>query len=144
MRAVDTDILAKLATTGLDVFDGLMLPAGTTVVTYDLPYAVYYSSGGDYHNPRLSGHSGRSSVFFSVTYVGETREQAKWAGEKIRAALYRKRVEVAGVRSWLISLEESQRVRRDDDAIRPDGKPLFYGVDNFAVSVSLNEEGALG
>lgn len=141
MRAVDNDLLAKLRATGVDVNDSLVDADNTgNVVNYPTPYLVFYSSVGDDANPRLDGRNRRRSVFFTVTYVGTSREQAKAAGEKARAALIGKRVTVAGAKSWLIGLEESQRVRRDDDAIRPDGSPLYYGVDNYAVSITL--EGA--
>jgi hypothetical protein len=142
VRAVDTAILAAIDGLGVDVYDGLVTPTITNVVDYDLPYAVFYSSLGDDppapENARLSGQRGRRSVFFSVTYVGLDRNQAKWAGEKIRAALIESRLVVPDHKVWLVSVEESQRVRRDDDAIRPDGSPLFYGVDNYAVSITLN------
>lgn len=138
MRVVDTAVLTALEATPVTVHDGLVLADNTTnIVTYDVPYAVYYSSVGDDDNRRLSGRKGRRSVFFSVTYVGLTREQAKWAGEKVRAALQGKRLAIPGYRSWLCELQESQRVRRDDDAIRPDGSPLFYGVDNYALSIAI-------
>ncbi|MET1061742.1 MAG: hypothetical protein ABWX71_02505 [Aeromicrobium sp.] len=124
------------------VHDGLVVADNTSnVVEYELPYAVYYSSLGDdppsEQNERLTGRRGRRSIFWSVTYVGADRNQAKWAGQKVRDALSGRRVVVAGHRSWLITVEESQRVRRDDDAIRPDGSPLFYGVDNYSVSITL-------
>lgn len=141
MLAVDDDLLAKLATTGLDVNNSFVdISTAGNVVSYPLPYLVYHSSLGDDANPRLDGRNRRRSVFFTVMYVGVSPEEAKWAGEKVRAALLGKRVTVAGAKSWLIVLEESQRVRRDDDAIRPDGSPLYYGVDNYAVSITL--EGA--
>lgn len=143
MRVVDDVVLTTLRTLeqgddeGVQIHDGLVYADNTSnVVTYDLPYAVYYSSVGDDDNRRLSGRKGRRSVFFSVTYVGLTREQTKWAGEQIRAVLQGQRLVIPGHRSWLCDLQESQRVRRDDDAIRPDGSPLFYGVDNFAISIT--------
>lgn len=138
MRAVDDVVLAVLEGTGVTIHDGLVTADNTSnVVTYPLPYAAYYSSVGDDDNRRLSGRSGRRSVFFSVVYVGADRNQTKWAGEKIRAVLQEKRIAVPGHKTWLCRLEESQRVRRDDDAIRPDGSPLFYGVDNYALSITL-------
>jgi uncharacterized protein (DUF427 family) len=127
------------------VFDGLVVADNeSNVVEYELPYAVHYSSLGDdpesEENQRLTGRRGRRSIFWSTTYVGADRRQAKWAGQKIRDALAGRRVVVAGHRSWLITVEESQRVRRDDDAIRPDGSPLFYGVDNYSVSITLTPQ----
>jgi hypothetical protein len=130
----------------LRIMDGLVEADNeTNVVRYDTPYAVYYSSLGDDpptpENMRMSGQRGRRSVFFSVVYVGADRRQAKHAGQRIRDALAGKRLTVPGHRVWLTGVEESQRVRRDDDAIRPDGSPLFYGVDEYAVSITLNHEG---
>ena len=69
--------------------------------------------------------------------VGIDRNQAKWAGEKIRAALGDQPIPVEGHRTWLCQLQESQRVRRDDEAVRSDGSPLFYGVDNYALPITL-------
>lgn len=140
MRAVDTAILARLETVpNLNVHDGFMpVDNSTNVVTYPMPYVVFYSNVGDDHSPRLTGRMTRRSVFFSLTYVGLSRDQAKWAGERARDALMDHRLVVAGHRSWLVDLQESQRVRRDDDAVRPDGSPIFYGVDNYAVSIVLN------
>lgn len=143
MRVVDDAVLAALEATGIDIHDGLVdVDNETNVVTYPLPYAVYYSSVGDDDNPRLSGRRGRRSVFFSLIYVGADRNQAKAAGERVRATLQDKAIPIPGHKAWLCRLEESQRVRRDDDAIRPDGSPLFYGVDNYALSITLTHQGA--
>lgn len=130
----------------LRVMDGLVeADNATKVVRYETPYAVFYSSLGDDpptpENMRLTGQRGRRSVFFSIVYVGADRRQAKHAGQRIRDALAGKRLIVGGHRVWLTDVEESQRVRRDDDAIRPDGSPLFYGVDEYAVSITLNHQG---
>ena len=138
MSVVDDAVLALMQATDVSVHDGLVLTTqtpGAVVVSYTLPDAVYYSSIGDDDNRRLSGRKTRRSVFFQVTYVGKDRDQVKWAGEQIRAALQGARPIVAGHRTGLIDLEASQRIRRDDDAIRPDGSPLFYGVDEYAVSI---------
>lgn len=139
MRVVDDVLIPRIRATGVTLHDGNMTVAtdGVQVITYQLPYAVYYSSIGDDDNARLSGRRGRRSVFFQVTYVGIDRNQAKAAGEKIRAVLQDQRIPVPGHKTYLCRLEESQRIRRDDDAIRPDGKPLFYGVDQYAISITL-------
>lgn len=143
MRAVDDAVIATLTTGGVDLHDGLVgADNASSVVKYDLPYAVYYSSVGDDDNPRLSGRHGRRSVFFSITYVGMDRNQAKWLGEKIRDLLQDRRIDVPGHKTWLCRLTDSgggasQRVRRDDDAIRPDGSPLFYGVDQYALPITI-------
>lgn len=137
MRVVDDVLLTVLAGMPFTVYDGLMETTRTdNVVTYPMPYAVYYSSIGVDDNPRLSGRDGRRSVFFSITYVGLDRNQTKWAGEGIRGVLHKRRIVVPGHRTWLCKCEESQRVRRDDEAVRTDGSPLFYGVDNYALSIT--------
>lgn len=138
MRVVDNAILATLADAGLRVFDGVVPvdDQDARVVTTTLPYVVFYSSLGDDDNPRLSGDRGRRSVFFQITYIGGTREQAKWAGEKQRAALSNKKFTITGVKCWPVHIEESQRVFRDDDAVQPDGGAVFYGVDLYAVSIT--------
>lgn len=157
MRVVDTAVFEALEAAGMWALglhedDDLVPPAGAIrvydavadadnegkVVTYPLPYAVYYSNVGDDHSPRLDGRNSRRSVFFPIIYVGEDRSQAKWAGEQIRAALTGSRLSVPDHRVWLVDVQESQRVRRDDDTTQPDGSPLFYGVDNYAVSITFN------
>lgn len=147
MRVVDTAALAVLRDTGIAVYDGLTLvstePGKPMVITYTLPYAVYYSNVGDDHARRLSGFPSRRSVFISLTYVGLTAEQAKAAGERLRDAMQESRLEVPGHNVFLTDVQESQRIRRDDDAIRPDGRPLFYGVDNYAVSVTRTKQEAI-
>jgi hypothetical protein len=145
MRIVDDVILGLLraavppnAAGEPRVHDGYVPVADTDarVVTAALPYLAYFSSLGDDSNRRLSGENGRRSVFFQVTYVGEDRAQAKWAGERQRAALCDKAIVVAGHKTWRVLLGESQRIRRDDDAARPDGSPLFYGVDLYSVAIT--------
>lgn len=166
MRAVDEAVFARLEAAGmwaeglhdeagaeppddveLIVFDGrASFPTDTKVVSHKLPYAVYFSSLGDdpptEENERLAGQRGRRSIFFAITYVGADNRQTKWAGQLIRDAIAGKRLVVPGHRVWLVSVEESQRIRRDDEAVRPDGAPLFYGVDNYAVSITLNHAGS--
>lgn len=138
MRVVDDVILAALEATDVTVHDSFVaVDTDGKTIQYPLPFLVYYSSLGDDANPRLTGRMGRRSVFFQVTYVGIDRRQAKYAGEKQREALQGQRFTIPGHKAWLCLLEDSQRVRRDDDALRPDGRPLFYGVDQYAISITL-------
>ncbi len=138
MRIVDEAAIARLESVPhLNVHDSEVdVDNDSNVVIYPLPYVVYYSNVGDDHSPRLSGRRTRRSVFFSLTCVGLSRDQAKWAGERARDALMDHRIVVPNRGVWLVDLQESQRVRRDDEAVRPDGSPLFYGVDNYAISVT--------
>lgn len=144
MRVVDEAILDRLNAAGLgfEVHDGFFKlerdpVTGALIVPYPVPYAVYYSSIGDDDNRRLSGDHARRSVFFSFTYVGLDRWQTKGAGERIRDELLSSRLVVPDYTVGRTELLESQRVRRDDEATREDGSPLFYGVDNYAVSLAL-------
>lgn len=144
MRFVDDVILDLLrdAVPPLDGHDRVhhgFVPVDSTdatVITAVLPYLFYASSVGDDSNRRVTGVNGRRSVFFQVTYVGEDPAQAKWAGEHARAALADRVIPIPDRKSWRVLLGESQRIRRDDDAARPDGSPLYYGVDLYSVAVT--------
>ena len=144
MRIVDEVILQAVRDAGVDVKDGQFLappvPGVPTKVYVPLPYAVYASSIGDDHNPRLDGRRRRRSVFFSWMYVGLDRNQTKACGERVRQAIDGVRFVIPGHNTWPVQLLESQRVRRDDDAIRQDGKPLFYGVDNYDLALTFNNQ----
>jgi hypothetical protein len=157
MRAVDDYLIGRhdpvtnlldgtgyLSNLGVRIYDDQTgidpMSPDTVKVSYPVPFATYSSSVGDDDNRRLSGRRGRRSVFFSFTYVGETREQCKWAGERLRGALERHRPVLTEYRCWPIALllGGSQRIRRDDAVMRPDGSPLYYGIDDFAVSLALH------
>lgn len=132
----DANLPIWVGETGID-------PLTTTVVRVDfpVPFATYTSAVGDDDNMRLSGRRVRRSVPFYLIYVGSTLDQTKWAGERLRLKLERHRLAVSGLRSWPIRLEESQRVRRDDNVMRPDGSPLWYGIDSYAVSIMFTQTG---
>ena len=147
MRAVDDVLLDLLRDEAapLVIHDGRAEPTqiddvDNNTVEYELPYAVFTSNIGDDHSTgnsrRLAGGSTRRSVFFVLLYVGLDRRQAKWAGERMRDVLVDRRLVIPGHRTWLVELEESQRIRRDDDAPRADGLPLYYGIDHYAVSLT--------
>lgn len=135
--SVDPELIALLeAVPNLNVYDGHVTADETAKeISVPLPFVVYYSSLGYDVDERLGGRAGGRVTQFQVTYVGSTREQAQWAGEKARAALSRKRVTVSGTESSLIMLRDSATVRRDDDYTRPGGDPLFYGVDQYEVAL---------
>lgn len=137
MRIVDTAVMARLEAAGLAVMDGVVPTENedSKVVTYPLPFVVYYGAVGIHSTPRLTGRRQQSVVGFMVTYVGISREQAKWAGEKARAALEGRRPTIPGHKAGLITLLTSPWVWRDDDMIRPDGKPVFYGRDTYEVPI---------
>ena len=101
-----------------------------------MPFTIYNSSIGDDDNRRLSGRKGRLSVYFRCRFVGLSPEQVKLEGEKVRAVLADRKITVPGHKTWLCQLLTSQAVYRDDDAIRPDGSPLFQSIDDYALSIT--------
>lgn len=150
MLAVDDIIVARLRALPMfgedQVHVGQMVPprapgAPPVVVRFELPYLVYRSNVGLDQDRRLGGRRIRRSTLFDIVYVGGTQDQAKLAGEVARFELERTRIDLGpdydNQRSGLIEVEEggSQRIWRDDDAVRPDGVPLYYGVDQYAVPI---------
>lgn len=159
MIEVDRAIIAALEAEGIRVGNGYIAtdqdadafepgdPNEPTVITVELPYAVLYSNFGDDYKRRLSGFASKRSVFWQITYVGSTVDQVKWAQRRGRRALARRldvlvydedTDEPTGEKyeTGLIDIEESQRVRRDDATVDPNGDPLFYGVDTHSVKVT--------
>lgn len=136
-----------------NVYDGQMVPprapgAPPQKVVFAVPYLVYRSNIGLDQQRRLAGRRTRRSVFFELVYVGGSRDQAKWIGEVARFQLERTRLDLPepyNSRSGLIEVEDggSQRIWRDDDAVQPDGKPLYYGVDQYAVPIQNPRASAL-
>lgn len=149
----ETDLLSGgyLSDIGFPIYDEVsgidpMSPEKVTI-SYPVPFATYTSSIGDDAIERLSGRRSVRSVFVVFTYVGSTRTQAKAAGERLRARLERHRPVIEGHRTFPIKLElgGSDRVRRDDAVMRPDGSPLYFGIERYSVSLALKHtiEGAL-
>lgn len=131
---------------GFDVWDGeshiRRLPGSLDnplpiVIVLDTPFAVFGSSLGTDSNRRLSGEHARRSTMFTFMYIGDTREQAEACGQDLRDLLQDQRLDVQGHKSWLVTLQESQRIWRDNEAVRRNGDPLFYGVDIYAVGATL-------
>lgn len=110
----------------------------TKVVSYALPYVVYSSNYGSEETRRLAGRKTRRSVFMSLMFVGADRAQVKWAQGRVRDSIADRRLEIPGHKTWPVELMASRRIRRDDDALRPDGSPLFYGVDEYDLGITLH------
>lgn len=137
MRSVDTTVLAALRAVLTNVHDGKVPvdDSDPNIVTAALPYVVFYSNiGMPEELRRMSGRNARDDVDFQVTYVGGTRDQAKWAGERARGALRNLRLHPNGPR---VRVVESQRVLKDNDAHQPNGGALFYGVDQYAARSTI-------
>lgn len=134
-READAAIVALIEATGVNTHVGYVTDsdASTKTVSAPLPYAVYFGSPGSPINPRLGGTRGRAQAM-QVTCVGMTHEQAKWAGDKVEAALDGARVILDGRSRRISRSDESPFVRRDDDWTRPDGGPLFMDVRRYVVA----------
>jgi hypothetical protein len=101
------------------------------VIAVPLPYLVYSSSPGYDRGIRYSGSTAGRVSEFRLKGVGESERQAKWVLNEAYKVLNRKRLNGSLIRSS----NDSQDVRRDDDYTRPDGKPLFFGVERYAVGI---------
>jgi len=141
MTSADDDAiltLLRVLNPPLNVHDSDVLDSDpdTKVVAATLPYVVFYAlmddpAAGD----SLAGTSGAYLTGFQLTGVGETRAQAKWALERAKAALDRKRVVFPAGARFVRRTDVNQYVRRDDTWTRPGGAPLFFGVDRYAVVI---------
>jgi hypothetical protein len=107
------------------------------VVEREMPYAVYFGSTGLPSRRRLSGHRSHQSVYFSFRGVGISDEQARWVMQELQDTLEGLRLVVPGRQTGLVSVDGSNRVFRDDEAVQPNGGPVFYGEDYYAVGVKL-------
>lgn len=131
--SADDDLLTMLrAVANLNVYDGYVdADEAQHVISVPLPYVVFFSSPGYDNNKRLAGGVNGRVLEFTITGVGGTREQAKWAMDKARGALSRKRLNG----NLIIRDDNNDPVRREDDFSQPGGLPLFYGIDKYGVAV---------
>lgn len=144
LRIVDGPSSAGI---NFDVWDGKVRFARTgpnplepVIVTKKLPYAVFYGGPGTPVRRRASGEYSKRSEFFGFRSVGITREQAEWVLEELQdALLYTRLVLSSGRGVELVSVEQSNRIFRDDEAVQPNGGPIFYGEDYYSVRVMLNK-----
>ena len=112
-------VKAALQAAGLTAHDG-EVPAGAS-----LPYVVLYADQGQASSTRFDAASDRRAFRVQTTSVGGTVEQARWAAEKVQAALLDARLTIPGRATWPLRQETSRPIARDDD-VTP---PLFYAVD---------------
>ncbi len=133
MRALDDAVLAMLEAGGsLNVHDG-EAPADMDgkVITAVLPYVVY-TSGTPVDGAGLyDGNTTAREMAFDVMYVGADRNQAKAAGERAEARIRR---QSPGPGFGIVRKTDGLTVRRDTTYTAPGGRPLFYGVDRYAVT----------
>lgn len=159
MQEVADAVLAIVAAQGVTVHDANVLtdqdtdgyqpgdPGEPTIITVELPYGVIYMNLGDDYKRRLAGRTTQRSVFWQFTSVGGTPEQCRWVAKRQRRAQEGKRLtlpildvddEPTGetYKSGLITVGESQRMRRDDTTTDPNGNPVYLLVDTYSVKLS--------
>lgn len=131
--SADSDLLALLrGVTNLNVYDGYVNADDTLkVIAVPLPYVVFYSTPGYDNNKRMCGGVSGRVLEFTVTGVGGTVEQTKWALDKARTVLSRQRLNG----NLIIRDDSNDPVRREDTYSQPGGLPLFYGIDRYGVAV---------
>lgn len=105
---------------------------GKTVIT-PTPYVVIHARVGDDRNRRASGESGLRDVPYRVTFIGETDEQALWAGQRVRDTLGDVWLGINGDRRFCRYVDNPAPLTRDDDA----GRWLVAGSDEYAVSLPI-------
>jgi hypothetical protein len=135
--SADDGILALLnAVQNLNVHDGWVdVDEAAKVVRVELPYVVFTAGLGQDADERMGGRPGLRALPFSISYVGESREQARWAAAKSREALSRHRLVVDGRESGLMTLLESSEIYPDPDYTGLGGQRLFSGRDKYVVGV---------
>ncbi len=106
-------------TEGLNVFDAWVGPNPAK------PYAVVYPDPGKAIPTNLPQNlSDWVETVFQVTSVGDTRDQAMWAAEKVSLALLDVSPTITGRACGSIQQESAQNVLRDDK-VKPEA---FYTV----------------
>jgi hypothetical protein len=92
------------------------------------------SSFGDDSEPRVNGRNAQREKFFRLYVAGISREQVVGALCQLRAFLEGHRLVLGdGRRPGIINVDSSPIIFRDDGAVRPDGRPIFAGLDNYTV-----------
>lgn len=137
--ADDAAVLAVLeAIPNLTVYDSNVTDSdpAAKVITAALPYVVFWGGyDDDAPGDSLAGTSGAHMTDFRITFVGETRHQAKLTGERAKAALNRVFVTFPTGPRFVRCADNSGGVVRDDTWTRPGGAPLFSGVDQYEVLI---------
>lgn len=114
------------------VYDGYVDADETAkIISVSLPYVVFYSTPGYDRDERAGGQVGGRVLEFTITGVGMNRDQAKRVLDNARDMLSRKRLNT----NLIIRQPDNQPVRREDTYTRPGGRPLFYGIDKYAVAI---------
>lgn len=116
-------LLVVLRATGVLVGDGVK-PDGA-----DRKYAVLYSLTGGVADGPLDGREDDFQPMYQITAVGNTRQQADWVSDKLRAVMIPWQGVVGTRRVLYVRTDMSGGLQRDDD-YQP---PLFYIADRYRV-----------
>lgn len=85
------------------------------------PYAVYFLStaAGVDQSRRVSADVPKARFTLAVMYVGDTPDEMRWVAEKVRTALIRNRLSVAGRTCDPFLPPSSSATPRKDDSAQP-------------------------
>ncbi|WP_232676676.1 hypothetical protein [Nocardioides sp. R-C-SC26] len=140
MSLADDDVVLgvlRSAHANLEVYDGDVRLSDADrlakVISVPLPYLVFHSAPGSDRAQSLAGTSGARLLTFRVTFVGGSREEAKAASEIAEGVLKEQVLSFPAGERLVTRTDNNLPVRRDDAWTRPQGKPLFYGVDEYVV-----------
>ena len=129
-------VLAQLGTVqGVKVYDAHVTDSDNNAKTISapLPYSVLWPTPGYPTNGRMGGSPLRAQEVM-VNSVGETREQAEWAGDASEAVLDGVWITVNGRLRRIARTDDDTFLRRDDTWTRPDGGPLFTDSRRYKIS----------
>lgn len=142
---IDDEILALLAVSPFHLYDAGAVATPNAIfegypqadetekiIAVPLPYLVYVTTPGFDNDLRQCGDVAGRVLEFQIAAIGEAQWQAKWALDHARAVLSRRRLGRALIRRS----PDNLYVRRESEFTRPDGGPLFHGVDRYAVAIS--------
>lgn len=91
---------------------------GAAPLDVEPPFAVFYfDSGRKSAFERTVLNNAPRDLRYQTTCVGSTPEQARWAADKVGAALYGGVPSVSGRLVWPVIEESSQPIRRDDESL---------------------------
>lgn len=106
--------------------------AEAKTVSAQLPYVRINAGIGFKPSERAGGRAG-SALRFTISYTGASEDQTRAVAHAVRA--WMKATVTADGRDYRIRLDESEEVLITVDPTwnRPDGGPLYYGIDDYVV-----------
>lgn len=100
-----------------------------------LPYICAHMGTSFPDSPRMAGRSGKA-LTMRVEHVAATEDMARSVVIGTRGFLHRRVVTSSDGLNWRLWLDDGADVPIEPDQTwtRPDGGPLFYGIDTYTVT----------